>query len=170
LDAVLPQAAGTDVLVTLVGIDDRDPVRRLAALIGANGAAVGPALKLSKAEQERLAALAPPVKALSPDLPVSGQRQLLYELGAERVVDLVLLAWAGDRRVRADAWRAMLENARNWEAPALPVRGSDALALGVPAGPEVGELVAGVERWWREGDFSADRESCLTEMRRLAGL
>ncbi len=168
LDAVLPQAGATDVLVTLVGVDDRDSLRRLAALIGEDGDVVGAALKLSNTERERLAALAPPCVTLEPGMPVREQRQILYDLDPEIFVDLVLLAWATDRQVHADSWRAMLETVQEWEAPMLPVRGSDALELGFPPGPQVGELVAGIERWWRDGDFTADRSACIAEMKRRA--
>lgn len=168
LAAILPDAGAMDVLVTLVGIDDRDPLRRLAALVPNAGGKVGSALKLSKAEQDRLGALAPPCAVIDPDMDIPLQRQLLYDLGAERFTDLVLLFWAADREVHADAWRAMLQTAQAWDRPALPVRGSDVLALGVPSGERVGELVDAVERWWRAGDFQADRDACLAQLREIA--
>jgi poly(A) polymerase len=168
LTAVLPDAGAMDVLVTLVGIDDRDPLRRLAALVPNSGETSGRALKLSKVEQARLSALAPPCTVPDPGMDHMAQRQLLYDLGAERFTDLVLLAWAGDRQVHADAWRAMLQTAQTWEKPSLPVRGSDVLALGVPPGERVGELVSAVEHWWREGNFEADREACLARLREIA--
>ncbi len=168
LAAILPDAGAMDVLVTLVGIDDRDPLRRLAALVPNAGGKAGSALKLSKAEQDRLGALAPPRAAFAPDMDIPQQRQQLYDLGAERFTDLVLLSWAADREVHADAWRAMLQTAQVWDRPALPVRGSDVLALGVPSGARVGELVGAVERWWRAGDFQADRDACLAQLREIA--
>jgi len=48
------------------------------------------------------------------------------------------------------------------------VGGRDALALGLAPGPQVGKLMEAVERWWIEGDFSADRAACLAELERLA--
>lgn len=168
LAAVLPDAGAMDVLVTLVGIDDRDPLRRLAALAPNSGETTGRALKLSKAEQARLSALAPPCTVPDPGMDHMAQRQLLYDLGAERFTDLVLLAWAGDRQVHANVWRAMLQTAQTWEKPSLPVRGSDVLAMGVPSGERVGELVGAVEHWWREGGFQADREACLARLREIA--
>lgn len=168
LAAVLPDAGAMDVLIILVGIDDRDPLRRLAALVPNSGKQSGRALKLSKREQDRLSALAPPAIVPDPTMDDTAQHQLLYDLGAERFTDLVLLAWAGDRQVNADAWRAMLQTAQVWEKPALPVRGSDVLALGVPSGERVGALVSAVEHWWRDGGFQADREACLAHLREIA--
>jgi tRNA nucleotidyltransferase/poly(A) polymerase len=36
------------------------------------------------------------------------------------------------------------------------LRGADALELGMPPGPEVGQVLRDLERWWIEGDFAAD--------------
>ena len=64
-------------------------------------------------------------------------------------------------------FRAMLETADEWEEPRLPVRGADALALGVEAGPAVGRLLTAVEAWWIARDFAPDRAAALE---RLAAL
>lgn len=168
LAAVLPEAGDRTTLMTLCGIDDRDPLRRLAALVGTGGEALGRRLKMANAEIRRLGLLAPPAVVLEPGLDPAGRRQVLYDLGPAIYRDLVLLAWAADREGHADAWRAMLATARDWTAPALPLRGADVTALGVPKGPEVGRIVAAVEAWWRARDFQPGREACLDVARRLA--
>lgn len=167
LAAVLPEAGERTTLMVLCGIDDRDPVRRLAALASDGGEALGRRLKMSNAEVRRLALLAPPAVELTPGLDRKGQRQVLYDLGPGVFRDLVLLAWAADREGRASAWRAMLETAQGWSAPKLPLRGADITALGVPKGPQVGRIVAAVEAWWRREDFRPDREACLAMARGL---
>ena len=50
---------------------------------------------------------------------------------------------------------------------ALPVKGQDLLELGVAHGPEIGRLLAEIERWWEEGDYRATREDCLSKARAL---
>ena len=65
-------------------------------------------------------------------------------------------------------WRAALAMARTWMPQELPVSGGDALAFGLAPGPRVGALIADVERWWVDGDFSADRAACLARLERLA--
>lgn len=168
LPAVLPEAGPLTDLLALCGIDDRDVVRRLAALIGTQGEMVGRRLKMANAEIGRLARLAPPARVLAAELDAAGQRQVLYDLGADLFRDLVLLAWAGDRQGRASHWRAMLETANDWESPRLPVRGADITAMGVPGGPQVGRIVAAVEVWWRARDFQPGRQACLDVARALA--
>ena len=41
------------------------------------------------------------------------------------------------------------------------------MALGVPAGPQVGALLAALEAWWVDHDFAPDQAACLAEARRL---
>ena len=43
-----------------------------------------------------------------------------------------------------------------WQPKRLPVGGNDILALGVPAGPRVGALLAALEAWWIAQDFAPD--------------
>ena len=105
---------------------------------------------------------------LAADLDAAGQRQVLYDLGPGLFRDLVLLAWAGDREGRASHWRAMLEKVNGWEALRLPIRGADITAMGVPGGPQVGRILAGVEGWWRMRDFRPGRQACLEVARALA--
>jgi poly(A) polymerase len=169
LHIVLPEAGGFSRLLALVGIDERDPLRRLAALIERDGAGVAERLRMSNAEKKRLAALVPPVAELDPAADGRARRRLLYDLGTDLFRDLVLLKWAGDGERRAEAWRDMLEAANRWDNPKLPVKGADVVALGVPKGPEVGRIVAAVEDWWRGHDFGPDRNACLAEARRLIG-
>ena len=171
LGQVLPEVAGVGALAALCAIegDAADPLRRLACLLrdGQGGAErVAKRLRLSNADAKRLAALATPAVALAADDDVRAQRRALYRVGRALFVDLVYLAWAaapGD----AGSFRAMLATATAWENPALPVKGADATALGVPVGPEIGRLLAAVEAWWQDGDYHAGRAEALETLKAL---
>jgi poly(A) polymerase len=189
LARALPEANGVArlrALVTLEGIGTgADPLRRLAALIdpakGAAGAnATAERLRLSSAERERLVALVAPGIAVDAEMTAKAVRHALYRLGAARFRDLALLAWAAeiaaagpsprrtvDPRVSGD-WRAPLAEAEAWTPLSLPVKGRDALDLGVPAGPKVGALLAALEAWWINHDFKPDRAACLRKLAELA--
>lgn len=170
-------------LVTVEGIaparlvPQADAIRRLAALLdgGAPAAeAVARRLRLSNAERERLTALAAgPWPAADPDGPA--RRRLLYQLGVERFRDATLYAWADALagtavadRYETEGWIGLLA-ASEIAPPVFPLRGRDALELGLPAGPEVGRLIAAVEDWWIDGDFRADRAACLARLAELSG-
>ena len=166
LDHWLPEYAGSTALRALMAREDTpDGLRRLAATLspGVDAVAIGKRLKLSTQETVRLEVML----AREPVIDVAGGprawRAGIYRLGNGLYADRLLLA--------ADApgdWRAALALARSWTAPELPVSGGDALKLGLKPGPKVGALIDGVERWWIEGDFTADRAACLAELERRA--
>jgi poly(A) polymerase len=159
--AVLPQIAGTDGLSRLCRLDDGDPLRRLAILLSGDAEAVAERLRLSNAERDRLAGMIqPPLEPLEP----AAQRRAIYKLGAALFIDLAYLAWA---KTGTACFGAMVETAREWRAPALPVGGDDVMALGVNSGPEVGRLLDAVEEWWIDGDFRANREAALEKLAAL---
>jgi poly(A) polymerase len=131
---------------------------------------------MSKRDAERLLALTadplPELRASSPE-----RARQLHRLGAERYADLVRIAAADAGRSDAALVQAppdpaialaeALAAATEWQPQRLPVDGNDILALGVPAGPRVGALLAALEAWWIAHDFAPDRAACLAEARRL---
>jgi poly(A) polymerase len=42
------------------------------------------------------------------------------------------------------------------------------MALGVPAGPRIGELLRALEAWWIAGDFAADEAALRVRLGELA--
>jgi len=156
-----------------------DAVRRLAALLATDAAgaeAVAGRLRLSKAEGKRLIALAAPAEPLAADSDRADLRRAIHRHGRALVRDLLLLDWA-DRAAAGSSvssgppdrqrLRAALAELADWEDPAFPLQGRDALALGVPAGPAVGRLLRLVEDWWMAEDFQPDRDACLDRLKRL---
>ena len=172
LAAFLPEARRLDRLAALVALAPApDALRRLAAMLDGDGAtagAVADRLRLSGDDRLRLVAmLAPPWPI---DLAGDGraQRRALYRLGPALYRDLVLLraAESGTGGRVPD----LLALAASCPVPDFPLRGRDVAALGVAPGPAIGRLLAEVETWWEEGDFSADRAACLAELaRRVRG-
>lgn len=171
LEAVLPEARRPDRLAGLVAIEPEiDPIRRLAALIEVDGTgalALARRLRLSTAQRDRLAALAESPSPVALDADERAQRRALYRLGPALYRDRVLLR-AAERGAGARA-RALLAAAEAAGPLVFPLKGRDAAALGVPAGPGIGRLLAEVETWWEAGDFRADRAQCLARLEALAG-
>ena len=180
LQAYLPEArriAMLKALVTIEGITlGADPVRRLAALVeGGEAAALAVAdrLRLSVAQRVRLSALAKPA-SWSPEASPQERRRAFNRVDDDLRGDLALIAWttasaaAGgqlDRRT-TEAWQVLFAEARAWRRRVLPVKGRDALAMGATPGPHLGALLDDLEAWWEAGDFAADREQCLAELRK----
>ncbi|MDQ7250097.1 CCA tRNA nucleotidyltransferase [Dongia sedimenti] len=170
VDAFLPQATTVDRMAKVAALESRlkvpqDAVRRLAALtVTGAGPAVAQTLRLSNAERDRVLA----ISAARPDFAVSDPvlvRRQVYDLGNALALDLLLVDWD-----QADIdWLNAFEIVRDWLRPEFPVRGRDLSALGIAAGPEIGRLLKELEEWWIAGDFAADREHALAELRRRIG-
>ena len=158
-------------LAALVGLEDApangDAVRRLAAIVAAPTEALAARLRLSRADGERLAALAGAAVLPAPAMDARAVRAMLYRLGPELFRDLALLAWSGAGGGEDDGFARLLAAAADWPSPELPVRGRDVLARGIPKGTAVGALLAEVERWWVAGDFRAGRAEALAYLDQL---
>ncbi len=109
-------------------------------------------------------------------------RGYLYSLDEQAWRDAVLLNWADQfarmmktpdsvpaRHDPEQRWLDLLELPKREPRPVFPLRGQDALDLGVPQGPEISRLLGEIEAWWIEGGFDADRKACLAELKRRAG-
>jgi poly(A) polymerase len=170
LAVVLPKARRLDRLRRLIEIEpDIDPLRRLAALVDvdANGAAVlAERLRFSNAWRDRLRGMARPWP-LDPQGDTRAQRRTLYRLGPERYRDLALLL-AADGAIAVERRDELLALARDWTPPRFPIAGRDAVALGIPPGERVGQLLDRVREWWEAGDFAADRAACLAHLEELS--
>jgi poly(A) polymerase len=145
-----------------------DGLLRLAVLLrgaGVDKAAVdqiASRLRLSTRERDRLEDLA--TLAL-PDPPAGrrAHRQGLHAHGSALYLDLIRLKAALDGRDPAEL-HAVEMLAASWQPPTFPVGGDDLLARGVPPGPELGALLAGLRCWWRDEDFTPDRATCLAHL------
>ena len=171
LAPILPEIGDLARLRGLQGLDEpaaRDPLVRLAAVLPDDAAAaraVAERLRLSNDERAWLELLAAPPAQLWPARGPAALRHALHRLGLDLVRDLGLLAMA---RGDAELGRPAVEAAAEWTPVALPIRGQDALDLGVPAGPRVGQLIAAVDSWWEENDYRPDRAACLEKLKALA--
>jgi len=181
LGVFLPDAGDTASLAALLEIEPDgtapNALVRLAALLPpdlpdlAVGRKVAKRLRLSRAEQAQLAGfLEPPGAALG-----SGEKALrvaLYRQGAAVLAEQWRLGWArleaGERAARRPDLEGALAAAARWRPKSFPLKGRDATARRVPAGPRVGQLLAAVEAWWIAEDFAPDRAACLAKLEELA--
>ena len=139
------------------GNSQPDTILRLGAIgLGKPGDALQlrSSLKLPSADYERLARMALPDRAFDPTSKELDAKAFLYRHGPQAFRDGVMLAWARTEAEPADTnWLGRLTLTQRWQAPELPVRGADVLALGVPAGPQVGRILSDFEDWWIAADF-----------------
>ena len=175
LQVILPEADGIERLAALVSLEAKSAgpsdLRRLAAILQADQAGidhVADRLRLSNQERLRLRH-AINTDGLSGDAAEGDLKAQLYRRGEEGYVDSLLLAWAAQRaqgETACDAaWLTALALPSRWPVPTFPLQGRDVLALGVAAGPGVGEILDEGERWWIAADFAPDRPACLEWLR-----
>ena len=179
LQEVLPEATRLEAVQLLALLEasadiEPDPILRLAAAAAAPAGsaeamvkALAARLKLSGDERKKLLGLLAPPVAIEPEMDEAAVRRALYRLGLQGFMDLVFVTWA--RMGQSADFRPQLGVAARSTIPAFPLRGADALEIGVQAGKRVGELLAAVEDWWIAGDFQADRKACLARLQKLAG-
>jgi len=152
---------------------DRDPdaLLRLAALaLGpeSDAARLQERLRLSAAETARLAQAGVRHAGLSPASAEREGQGFIYRHGSQAFTDGALMAWAASGDGPADRARAhRVRLPERWQAPELPVRGADVLALGTEPGPEVGRALAAFEAWWIAQGFPADRERAKAKLGEL---
>ena len=164
LPAVLPSLLALDRLDMLVQAGGpADPLLRLAALVPGAGSSLASRLRMSVAERDRLIALSGPLP--DPGMDDDTLRRLLADAPPGAMPGRAWLA--GDA---GPVWAELRGRLAVLPRPTFPLEGRDALALGVPPGPAVGDLLRGVRDWWMAGGCLASAAACRAELaRRLAG-
>ncbi len=147
-----------------------DSLRRLAAVVETDSAGMDELtrrLRMSNADRKRLVDMVRPAPDVSAATDEMTLRQMLYRLGRERFIDLTFLA-AAAREDGPDVTeiRRIVDFARAWIRPNLPVKGDDVLKRKVPQGEAVRRILTKVEDWWVEEDFPADRDRALEQLER----
>jgi len=166
LPALLPPPLDPGRLDRLVAADaPPEPLLRLAALCPAAGAPLAEALRMAANERDRLLALHGP--APTPGLDDDALRRLLADTPPGAVPGRAWLAQA-EGGAGAEGWAALHERLEALPRPRFPLAGRDALAMGVPPGPAVGELLAAVRAWWLAGGCVPGAAACRAELQRLA--
>ncbi len=140
-----------------------DPVLRLA-ILAKDPAALKNKLRLANGEANRIAsAIDAPV--LTPALRPAEQRRILFDVGASAWHDAVLVSWARSRASMSDPkWRKLLQLAKRWTRPILPVTGNDLKTCGVEQGPALGETLRRLQDYWIASDFKPTREELLKKV------
>lgn len=177
LTDVLAVAPSPGRLARLIAIEaanrlQPDAIRRLAALAlhpAADASALARRLRLSREQRERLERISAAwARQLDSNDDRSAQH-VIYRIRPDRYRDALLVAWADSDAAADDGeFRRRLALAGTWKPPKLPIGGQDVLAIGIDGGPDVGRLLAAVEAWWLDADFTPDRAQCLAELVRLA--
>jgi poly(A) polymerase len=171
LPAVLPEAGDPSRLDVALARGVTDVLLRVAMLlpVGTDVAALAARLKLSGEEAARLRAL----HAIA-DAPAPGERdpdalrrfRAAARLRSEAALPAEILLVAAAQYPDRD-YGPLVDHLEPGPGPAFPLQGRDAVALGVPHGPRIGQLLAEVRDWWLRTGASADHAASLKKLREL---
>ena len=181
LNKIFPEATAIKRLFSMVNVEkianEYDPLRRLASCIVTDelGArAIGERLRLSNSDKLRLTKFFSQKSKLNIYSSKEKVLEALYRSGKSLCKDVVLLEWAQDSYRFPDQesevqgqWEQLYNLVDSWERPTLPVAGSDCIALGIPEGPFLGNVLNQLESWWVSRGFNDDREACLKKLNDL---
>jgi len=186
LEHVLPEAKNFGRLRMVSWLETRainvasvnpDTLRRLAAMLPEDTIghrAMAERLRLSNKQRARLAVMTNSACSPAPEMDQKERRQALYDLDADNFRDLVLLNWAQEMSIeprhlpeRTEQWLTLIDAADTWQQPAFPLKGGDAADLGLEQGPAIGKALKKIETWWRDGDFKADKNQCLEQLKQV---
>jgi poly(A) polymerase len=151
---------------------EADPVLRLAALAvetPEDAERLRQRMRLSNEEAAELARAAARAPDIGPAVPEAAAKIYLYRNGATAYREHLLLAWTrSGASPKSEAWLQRLALPDRWQPSRLPFGGADVMALGVPAGPRVGQVLRALEAWWIAGGFTADEAALRTRLEQLA--
>jgi poly(A) polymerase len=183
---IIPHIVTPDRLLELIRLETNhsinesnlpDPIRRLAALIETDIAGVAEitaTLKLSKIERNRLTNLKSHTDQIRWDMTYNESQRVIYKRGAKEVIDLVFLNWA-DMIITSrknitnfeEGWLSVISIAQqNIEKEIkFPIKGQDAINLGLLPGRKISQLLSQVEEWWLDNGCTANRKACLNKLK-----
>jgi poly(A) polymerase len=125
-------------------------------------------LRLSTNERDMLVDYAAS-PAVSDELSDAQLDQLLYRHDNRGAIGRLKMALAREVAGAEDLSKigrlsGLLERAVTWSRPAMPVKGADLLARGIPAGPEIGEKLAALEAAWLSSNFRLSKDELLAKL------
>jgi poly(A) polymerase len=178
LSNILPETEkwGIDSTPDLVAAEQRfgwepDALLRLSVIIPTDVErieAMAERLRLSTNERDMLVDYAAS-PAVSDELSDAQLDQLLYRHGNRGAIGRLKMALAREVAGAEDLSKigrlsGLLERAVTWSRPAMPVKGADLLARGIPAGPEIGEKLAVLEAAWLSSNFRLSKDELLAKL------
>ncbi|MZR30117.1 CCA tRNA nucleotidyltransferase [Sneathiella litorea] len=164
LEAIIGRKPDLSMLRLLLSLEvPSDALQRFAALLCVQMDDVlklANKLRFSNNQKQRLAVMC--AGDVKENMSVQELREALYQLGKKGFEDQVMMLWA-QIGAGKDLSSYLLE-AASWQAPQLPVTGSDLLSHGIAEGAELGNLLRKMEVHWIASGFKSTKAELLREV------
>ena len=163
LPLILPEGVNLPAFDHLLGTQaPADPLMRISALYAGDVQKLGSRLKLSVDEVVKLFVYRMPSK-LHPGSTDVHIRRALAEDSKEFLISKTWLAQTGE-----PGWPELRDRIAATPRPVFPLQGRDIVALGISAGPRIGEILNRTRRWWKFQGCTADFDTCLEKAKLFA--
>jgi poly(A) polymerase len=181
LTEVLPETEkwGIDLVPALIRAEKQfgwhaDPLLRLAGMVPPVAdrlQTMAERLKMSGAERRFFRQFAE-FPEIAETVTQNDFERLLYDKGIEGAVTKLKLAIASAVGKGEDDLEALrrigflqkrLQDTLAWFKPIFPVKGADLMALGMPAGPDIGATLERLEQRWIGSQFTLPKDELLAE-------
>ncbi len=163
LPLILPEGVNIPAFNRLLSYQaPADPLMRISALYAGDIQKLGSRLKLSVNELVKLFVFRMPSK-LTPDATEVHLRRALAEDTAEFLISKTWLAQTDE-----PGWPELRDRIAATPRPVFPLQGRDIIALGIAAGPRIGEILTFTRRWWKFQGCTADFDTCLKKAQMFA--
>ena len=174
---IIPEAMGVKRLEQFIKAEEIThvpawPIWRLAALLDLTEKGlknVTDFLKLSNKDADMLGDMLFPKLSVSVKDSRDHLHRGVYRLGHDVMIGLVLMDAARLKNFQKDLKQVLsaYQAVTSFRPPSFPLTGRDVLDLGLPAGPEIGQVLSQVEEWWIESHFKPGRTACLEELKNI---
>jgi poly(A) polymerase/tRNA nucleotidyltransferase (CCA-adding enzyme) len=163
LPLILPEGVNIPAFNRLLSYQaPTDPLMRISALYAGDIQKLGSRLKLSVNELVKLFVYRMPNK-LDPHSTDVHLRRALAEDTAEFLISKTWLAQTDE-----PGWPELRDRIAATPRPVFPLQGRDIVALGLSAGPRIGEILNLTRRWWKFQGCTADFDTCLEKAKQFA--
>ena len=164
LPLIFPEGTNIPALNRLIELGaPPEPILRIAALFPGDADVLAARLKLGSNEQELLEAY----KNRNTLSPSSSDADLRRALTDEEPEILVARSWLA--QTATPGWNELRRRINTMPRPVFSLHGRDIVALGIPAGPRVGKILAAVRGWWRENGCVDNQSACLEKAKEIIG-
>jgi len=168
LAVVLPEAKNLDVFDNLIAAEGAasfqncapDWRRRWVALVPGGSGDVAKRLHMSNADRAAMRALEEAALHVPVDQSILAMNTFLYRY-APSAVDAALIASARAGRPDGALWPDLVKAARDWAQPDFPVSGAELTQLGIPEGPQIGDILRNLEDRWIASGFTDSKAVLL---------
>ena len=164
--ALFGDGGDADRVARLVRLGADDPLTRFSGWMGERATGLITGLRLSNAEALRLRKMSDPdlTQSIEADWPIRAElEKLVYRHGNQAVADRLFLMFSAPGQP-PEGWGGAIAHVLSFAVPVFPVTGADLKKAGLPAGPDMGDVLRRLESVWIDSRFRLSKTDLLAQV------